>query len=670
MHTQGRTVQAWTLRTAETTGPVAAASGAGWSLVVAGGQMVHVLDETGKVQGRFKAGQPIRQLCADREGTVLTALAGEAVVYAFSRRGELDWRVELGGAVTTFAVAPSGEHLAAVSAGGWLYTYSPVTRDRRLAPVGWAMSSVAVVDGDELRIVVAGEKGRLAMLSAEGKPQWQKDLGCRVGPICADATGAHIFVPAGERGLLVFEPDGREAGRLHFGGDVARASAGPEGFPLMVELSGGRLALVDEDSQVLWEREFDPPPSAWAFGAAGSRLVVAEGERNVVAYQVVEAQEAALEPETAAPAPLGRPLPPETSEPVDVHLPEYLEIEEAMEEDSLPPPPPPRTGRPLKWKKRLPAAMLPVRAGLLRMGSDGAFAVVVLADGTVVGLDRQGAPAARCAAEGPTEIVPQSFAGTVAVRAGARLHVLDLPKKSVREVSLGEEAPTAFGCSDDLSALYVLDGEGGLCAIGKDGEPLWRRALGDEAESLQVSPDGRTVLVCDLGHRFRYYDSDGELRRKFRFGEAEGHRAVGLGNDFSAFVGPGGRLTVLDAAGGRLWGRRLFQTVTRVERLDSALAVYGEDGICAVVEPRRDRVWEFVPPPGQALLRKPAGADPVLVHAAGEDVTVFGGYRRKLEPLWRCRCSGRVEQFDADRQARCVIVLADGKLHRLEAGRP
>ena len=243
---------------------------------------------------------------------------------------------------------------------------------------------------------------------------------------------------------------------------------------------------------------------------------------------------------------------------------------------------------------------------------------------------------------------------------------MDLATKAAREVPLGEDAPAAFGCSEDLAALYVLDGQGGLCAVGPEGSPLWRQDLGDRAESLLVSPDGRTVLVCDASDRFRYYDSEGGLRRKFRFAEAEGHRAVALGADFSAFVGPGGRLTVLDEAGRQVWGRRLFKRVTRVERLDGALAVYGEDGVCAAVEPRQDRVWEFVPPPGRALLRKPARADPVLVHAAGPTITVFAGYRRKLEARWRCRCSGEVEQFDADRAAGCVVALADGKLHRLE----
>jgi outer membrane protein assembly factor BamB len=669
MHTQGHPVEAWTLRTAEAVGAVTAAAAAGWSLVATGDKVVHVLDKKGKVQGRFKAGQPIRQLGTNCDGTVLAALAGEAVIYAFSHRGDLEWRVELGGAVTAFALTASGEQLAAVSAGGWLYTYSMATRERQLAPVGWPMASVAVADGEQLRIVVAGEKGRLAMLGAEGKPQWQHELKCKSGPVVADEQCERIFVPAHGRGLLVFGADGKEAGRLQLGGDVVRAAAGPEGFPVMVEVAGGRFLLVGEDSSVLWSHACEAAPGAWSFGAAGTRLLVCEGERSVVARAVTPTQEAPAGRPAAGAQPSPPAEAPEASEPVELDMPEYLEIEEAMAE-ATPQPSPSTPERHLKWKKRLPAAMLPVVPGSLGLGSDGTFAVLVLADGTVVALDREGTPAIQCVAEGPAEIVPPSFTSTVGVRAGTTLHVMDMTGKNVREVALGEKAPVAFGCSDDLTVAYVLDRAGELCAIGQDGEFLWRKEVGEEAESLLVSPDGRTVLVCDLDRRFRYYNAEGNIQRKFRLGQTERHRAVALGNDYTAFVGRGGQLTMLDAKGHQLWAQRLFQTVTRVERLDRALAVYGEDGVCAVVEPRRDRVWEFVPPPGRVLLRKPASGDPLLVHAAGPVVTVFSGYRRKLDLLWRCRCGGEVEQFDADRDARCIIALAEGRLDRFEGASP
>ena len=74
----------------------------------------------------------------------------------------------------------------------------------------------------------------------------------------------------------------------------------------------------------------------------------------------------------------------------------------------------------------------------------------------MVGLDRQGARAARAAVTGPAEIVPHSFAGTVGVRAGTLLLVLDLATKAAREVPLGEDAPAAFApfgiCASRVSA--------------------------------------------------------------------------------------------------------------------------------------------------------------------------------------------------------------------------
>ena len=165
----------------------------------------------------------------------------------------------------------------------------------------------------------------------------------------------------------------------------------------------------------------------------------------------------------------------------------------------------------------------------------------------------------------------------------------------------------------------------------------------------------------------KYFGRDGELQRKLRFGHG-GQRAVLLADDFSVFTAEDGRLTVLSLDGRRIMSRKLLPRVTRVEEMDGSLAVYGEEGVCAAVDPREDRVWEFVPPPGRVLLRRRPGMDPLMIHAAGAAVTVFLGYRRKLDVVWRHRFSGDVELFDADADASNVLVLADGKIHRLEAG--
>jgi hypothetical protein len=86
-----------------------------------------------------------------------------------------------------------------------------------------------------------------------------------------------------------------------------------------------------------------------------------------------------------------------------------------------------------------------------------------------------------------------------------------------------------------------------------------------------------------------------------------------------------------------------------------------------VVVPREDTVWEFRPPPGRVRVRKPSNMDPLVVHALNDVVTVFSGYKRKLDVVWRYACSGDIAAFDADAEARTVVALADEKVYRLGA---
>ena len=240
----------------------------------------------------------------------------------------------------------------------------------------------------------------------------------------------------------------------------------------------------------------------------------------------------------------------------------------------------------------------------------------------------------------------------------------------VRTVPLGEAPVRYVDCSEDCGLFCALDQAGTLRALAGDGTLLWQKTVKGEPTGLQVSPEGKTILVAGGDGRFRYYDAEGRLVRKVRFGDTDQHRVLGLGEGFSVFAGPEGRLTVLDAEGDQMWSRTLFGNITGLELAGWTLAVYGGGGACAVVDPREDSVWEFGPPPGLVRVRKPAGRDPLLVHAAGNAVTVFKGYRRKLEVLWRYNCSGEVVLLDADWLGRAVAALADQKIYRIETTKP
>jgi len=668
---EGHTV-AWTFRAADRVEHVAASASAAWTLAADAGRRVCVLDGAGSMRGEFRAGQPVRGLRADPGGNLFCALSGDAIIYAFDASGGMQWRVELGGPVTDFDFDLLAERLAAVSTGGWLYLYSPRTRERRIAPVGWPMTSVAVAGAEPPRLAVCNDKGRLALLTAEGKPEWQKDLGCPTGGVCASAGAGLLVVAAQDKGLLLFRLDGQEAGVVRVSQGVRRAAVTPNGALIMAETGDNRLVLVRPDSSALWEEALGASGTAWALGEEGRLAVLARGDREVVAYRIGKAApvrqeqpvQAVKEPSLPPRVGSAASAPPEIEE---IEWPEFMEIEEAVAPRPKPVEAPPARRPHVAWKTRLPSGGRLTEDAALRLSQQGTFLVLVQMDGGLLVLGAQGKPVVRHALEGPAHLAPQALSSALGVWTARQVLVVEPATSRVRALSFEQGAVGFLDGSQDFRFFCVVDEEGRLSAYSEGDSPLWQKALKAKPTGLLLSPRGDTVLFSDAEGRFRYYDSGGGLLRKFRFADQEDHRAVCLGDGLSVFASAQGRLSVLDAAGRELWSRRLFDRITGVELIGASVVAYGESGNCALVEPREDKVWEFQPPPGRVRLRRPAGADPMLVHAAGNAVTVFSGYRRKLDVVWRYTCKDDVSALDADVSTRIVVALAGERLYRLEA---
>jgi len=707
---------AWTFKAPVEVEHVAASANAGWALVADRSRNVHVLNETGSSRGAFRAGQPVRRVRADPDGVVFSALAGDTIIYAFNRQGELEWRVELGGPVEDFDLDPSAHRLAAVSTAGWLYLYSPESRERRVAPVGWPMNSVALVSGEPLRIAACNEKGHVGLLNLEGKVEWQKDLGCRAGGICASGGAGLIVVAGHDAGAILLRLDGQEVDRIRLSAPVLRAAMSPNGAVIMAQTAQDRLVLVRPDASVQWQGALSGPPADWALGAAGGTAVVALGSRDVKAYRTGQGARprpvaAAAKEETTAAArgqPQRQPVPPEeqAAEMEEIEWPDFFEIETAtgkeppkagappaeraarsqpLKSSAAPKPEPEaapvdalntagpaqtRPGHRVAWKVKLPSGSLPVEESLFRLSEDGAFVLMVTAGGTASVLSADGRQVIRTPVESAAHISPQRLGRFGAVWTASELLILEPAAGSVEAVSLGNTPVRYLDCPDDLGFFCTLDFDGNLIAHGRDGVPLWQKESKGPPLGLLVSPKGETILVADAEGRFRYYERDGSLARKFRFADKEEHHALALSDDLSVFASTEGRVTVLNAEGREVWSRRLFPRVLGLELLGAALAVYGEHGACAAVDAATDAVWDFQPPPGRVRVCKPAGADPIVVHAAGSAVTVFRGYRRKLDVIWHHDCGADITALDADADARSVVALAGEKVYRIECTGP
>jgi hypothetical protein len=708
---------AWTFQAAVSVEHVAMAFGAPWTLVSDRARNIYVLDHVGGVRGELRAGQPVRGLRAGQRGAPFTALAGQAVVYAFDAAGQLEWRVEFGSPVVSFDADPAVRQLAAVSAAGWLHLYSTETRERYVAPVGWPLGSVALLDTDPLRVAVANERGRLAVLNHEGKVEWEKQLGCKSGHVSLSRGAGLLALPAYQMGVVLFDLNGNEAGRVDVGATVRGAALSAGAAFCVAETEGDRIVVATVGSSVAWERELAGPPAAWAVSSDGKLVVVATGAREVAAFRTGKAPPAEPGEEDKFETKLmrvgepsgesdfeleereleaGPPHEPAAEEDAD-----YLEIEDLLsehfgEEDAEgaaeppavapelaavaeaptevveeegPAPAAPGRGRRVAWKKKLPSYVLPDTESAFRLSADGRFLVTILRTGRVLVLDALGEQPLRSRTRTPARIVPRVVESCAALLAKGSLVALDLENGQEHRIGADGAELLCADCAARGGLVCTADADGILRAFRVDGEPLWRKKVKAEANVLLVSPDGGTVLMGDEDGRFRLYDGEGNLTSKFRFADA-GYRALGLGEGFTVFADPEDRLMVLEANGEERWYRRVLRDVRGLEVLGETLAVYGPPGVCAAVDAEEGEVWQMRPPPGLMRVRRPEGGEPVVVHAAGSAITTFTGYKRKLAVAWRYTCAGDVTLLEADAEARAVLALAAERVYRIERTRP
>jgi len=617
---------------------------------------VSVLDGDGQVQGRFRPGQPVRRLRSNRMGTIFAVLSGQGVLYAVDRQGQLEWRVELQGEIGDFALDVAGENVAAVSPEGWLHFYSELTHERLVVPVGVPMTSVAICGEDPVQAVVCTEQGAVAMVDATSATRWRKDLGTALAGVAVSVRGEVAVVAVPEQGVQLYHLDGGLVATIDLEESVVAAALSDDGTRILAETESGRMVLYNSRGEIQWEMDLDETPRCWHFGNGGDMLVVVTTAGEIKAYKTAEAEQ---EEGPVVPAAVSG------SDDLD----DFLAVEEVLfgaeEKPAQRAAAPPPSGT-LLWKLKLRANALPAAQSLFRTAYDGGYLATVLTDGRLMVLSAAGKPAVKEPVGLPARLTPALPGKMIGAWTSKHL-VMGLPAEgSVRRLEFPGQAVESLGCSEDFDIICTLDIAGKLSAFEASNRPTWVVNVGDVARTVHVSPDGELVVVEDEDGRFRLFDRQGSMIRKFRFGGGK-PTLLGLGRGFSVFGRGGGKLTVLDSDASEVWTGVLFDDMTGVELLGRSLGVYSASGNCAVIEPWEGLVHEMAPPPGRVRLRCLPGHDPLAVHVAGNVITVFSGYRRKLDVKWRFECHAGVEMFDVDMDAAAVAALAEDKLYWIEA---
>jgi len=608
-----------------------------WAVAADGARNIYVLDDDGVVRGQMKASQTVRRLMAGDGGPLFAALAGDGFVYAFDAWAQLEWRTEFRSYVTDCDLGSSTAVVAAVTVEGALCSYNPETREKSAVEIGWVPESMAIVSEDPTTVVVADAEGHMALMDLQSQLRWEQELGIPIGPVACDAGGDTIALPTFEQGVLLFRRNGEKLGALTGVSPARRVAVSPGGRSCLVETQDADLLLVDTDGTVRWRKELRRRPADWALGAEGDVVTVAKGGRHLAAYRVSGGESEPV-PDSADSA--------------------FTAIKDALQKE-------PAAPSRLLWRRCVGGDAEATRVSDIRLIGEGDYVVFVCTDGTVAALDREGTRVLETNADMPAWFALQ-WAGTGMVLWNEHgLLRLEPGEGRVRRVSL-KEPPDCVACSGDLG-LFCMGMESGEVRVFRDGQAGWARRLDSPVTDLYVNPAGDSVMSADASGRFSFFKADGRLRHKFRFGGQESYRPCGVGGDFGVFCDETGHLIVLDFDGGELWKGRPLGVLSRVEVLPAAVAVYREEGACALIDPHQDDVTELWPPPGESRLCRRPGGEPVLMLAENNAVTAYTGFRRRLDVVWRVECDEKVADFRADPQARAVAALAGGELYRINA---
>ncbi len=609
---------------------VAVAARAGFTVASDRDRNIYVLDPDGRVVGKFRAGQPVRRVGADREGELFAALAGDGIVYAFDRTAGLQWRVEFDRHLEDFHLGPAGEYLVAAAADGQLCVYSSETRAKMAGRTQWAPRSVVAFAADPLQFAVAGADGDLAAFGPEGNCLWTRNLRGRIGPIACEVHRPLLAVPALEDGLRLFQADGAEAGTVKLDQPARRVAVRAGADRFLVETTGPQFVLTERAGLICWKKSLRRPPADWAADARLELLAVVDGEGALSACRVEEWE----------------PRPGKTGQGPDADAPR-----ETLRMSSQPGVKAPE----VLWQTDLAADAEGVDVSRLAVGREGNCTVLVFADGTVIGLDRSGESVVQTRTSMPAWTAPAGPAAGVAVWSASGVLMVEPGKRQTRSVSFKDEADF-FDCSRDLRFAVRANAAGALACLGANGETVWSRQVDPAPVDVYVSPSGGVVMTGDESGRYRFFTDEGRLFHKLRFGGAATYPAAGLSDEFALFASPGGRMYAVDHEGRKMWGGRPVGALDRTEVPGETVYAYSLTEDCAVVEPLSGDVWELVPPPGRTRLRKPPEGDPVLLHAEGNVLTAFTGYRRKLDVLWRYRAEAGIDGFGVCAEGHVAVL--------------
>ena len=629
--------------------------------VVAGGDSQGFLyTPAGDCVRTLDLADPLVDLCCPADGSVFAVLTASGV-QGWTPEGELLWEVEIDKEASAIDLGRTARGLAFIEPPSTVHVMDVRTGDLQYAvKCGFEAASLALMEGSPSGILVASRMGHIGQYAFDGTSRWQYDLDCHTGEVQFNSSAELVVLAAHEEGLHTFRPDGEGAGAFDLGEAVTHATAVETQEGVLLALASGRtdLALMDMEGFILWEHSFDSSVGFLASSEDGNLISVAETSQRLTAFAASGAEPGEDVPSSEAGAEVSEAT--TVGEGVPDGEKKGGQKEEVM---ALGAPRPERAE--VVAKTELPGGGVPDRLDGIHVTYTGDFVAVIAPAGSLLCYDGRGNLRHSENVDLPASIKKKRAQRLVAAWAPTEILEMDMEEGESRRLSIDSAPARLMDCSANLDLLTVVDEDDCVTFMQRDGQRICRKEIQPPPTHLHVSPSKGRVLTRDAEGRFRFFDARGNMLRKQRLAADEQFDQVILEDGFCAFGGSEGRVVVQDVSGKVLWAERVADSIARMESLENSFAVHDQGGTAMLINPYGEVTAELQPPPGLCMMRRPQGRDPVLLHARRNILTAYGGYRRKLEALWSFRCEDQIEVFEADRNARLVVVAAGNFLYFL-----
>lgn len=174
---------------------------------------------------------------------------GEGWVYLFDNHGQELWNYRTLGHVTSVSISQEGDYIVAGDTKGYVYLFDKegnIFWDKKIEEDYFGLLHVSISpDGQFIGVGIESyyKKGKIGLLNNQG--EWMLEpIEETVEGISITSTGDFLFIPAGERGLLIYNAEGTFIESFESREKVLDVANTPDGDYLVIGSDDMRVYLL------------------------------------------------------------------------------------------------------------------------------------------------------------------------------------------------------------------------------------------------------------------------------------------------------------------------------------------------------------------------------------------------------------------------------------------